>query len=106
MNMKPGKLAILIVMCMIGACQKPYAPPAITSADNNFLVVDGVINTEPGAVTNIQLSRARRLVDTVLFIPELHAQIQIVSDKGAVYALHETNSGKYNSDPLALNIND
>ena len=91
----------LIVLVAV-TCKKPYEPPEIT-AINNFLVVDGYINTAPGSSTTITLSRARRLIDTVTSIPELYAQVFIENNNGSRYPLQEIGDGKYTSAQLTLN---
>jgi len=70
---------IFLTFC-ITSCVKPYEPAEI-KADHHFLVVDGVINSGPGSATTIILSRTRRLTDTVLFIPEVNAQVLTANDK-------------------------
>ncbi|MEP6594858.1 MAG: DUF4249 domain-containing protein [Ginsengibacter sp.] len=97
------KYAVIILIAV--TCKKSYQPPAIT-AINNFLVVDGNINTAPASATTITLSRARRLIDTVTSIPELHAQVFIENNSGIKYLLQEMGGGKYTSDQLTLNGSD
>jgi hypothetical protein len=97
----------LIVLLTTGltTCREPFAPPAITNP-NRFLVVDGFINTGPNTITTFNLNRTRNLGDTtVTGIPELDAQISIVSSGGATYPLTETiGTGIYSSAPLSLDI--
>ncbi len=84
-------------------CKKKYDPPAITAA-NNFLVVDGFINANPNEATTIVLSRSKNLGDSIPNIPELHAQVSIVSNSGSSYNLIDVNnSGNYISATLNLN---
>jgi len=96
-------LALLLIL-YLADCKKPYAPPVITQS-NNYLVVDGVVNTGPNATTIINLNRTRNLGDTVITgIPELGAQISIVGMDGAIYALQDTaGNGIYISSILNLN---
>ena len=103
--MKKSKLQIIIcslVVVVAVTCKKPYEPPEI-KAINNFLVVDGIINTAPNSTTTITLSRARRLIDTVSNIPELFAQVYIESNTGSRNALQEGADGRYSSGQLTLN---
>jgi len=88
---------------LVSDCKKPFTPPAIVGP-NNYLVVDGVINTGPNAVTIINLNRTRNLNDTIVTgIPELGAQISIVSQGGNSYPLVDsTGKGLYYSSPLTL----
>src|SRR5258705_13157561 len=85
-------------------CKKPYTPPAILG-HNNYLVVDGVVNTGPNSTTIINLNRTRSLGDTVITgIPELGAQISIISQDGSSYPLVDSaGKGLYTSAPLTLN---
>jgi hypothetical protein len=89
----------------IAACRQAYTPPAITAA-NHYLVVDGFINMGASAVTTFNLNRTRGLNDsTTAGIPELGAQIAIVSSSGTSYPLTDTaNTGIYSSTALNLNI--
>jgi hypothetical protein len=93
----------LFILLLLSACVKPYEPPAI-KAKNNYLVIDGVINTNSKGVTTIILSRSKNLIDTVSFIPELNAKVTIVSATGLTYDLLDSiQNGKYKSTPLNLN---
>jgi hypothetical protein len=94
----------LIVIAVMAACKKSYQPPAVT-ANYNFLVVEGVINTGANAATTITLSRSRNLGDTVsIKSPELQAQVSIESDAGTSYALVSQGGGIYQSAALTLDI--
>ncbi len=96
-------LFLLIALLFI-TCVKKFNSPAIQAA-NNFLVVDGFINGNANEATTINLSRSRNLDDTVSNIPELNAQVSILSNSGETYALVDaTNTGNYTSAPLNLNI--
>lgn len=93
--------AIIIVIALAN-CVKPYNPPAL-QAKNNYLVVDGFINTGANQVTSIILSRTRSISDsTTETDPELGASIQIVSNNGTTYPLFETGNGNYQSASLHL----
>jgi hypothetical protein len=96
---------MLLLTITISTCREPYAPPAITNP-NRYLVVDGFINTGANTVTTFNLNRTRNLGDTtVTGIPELDAQISIVSSGGAAYPLTETlGTGIYSSAPLTLDV--
>ena len=101
--MKQSIYLFLVFVLLSYACVKPYEPPAI-KAKNNYLVIDGVINTNINGITTIVLSRSKNLVDSVFFIPELNAKISIISTSGLVYNLVDSNQkGKYCSAPLNLN---
>lgn len=93
----------LLLLCFsLLMCKKPYEPPAITF-NNNFLVVDGVINTYPGGETIITLSRTAPIGDTFSIRPELFARVAIQSDAGESYLLSQYDSGQYKSEALTLN---
>jgi len=84
-------------------CRKPYQPAVLTKGDN-YLVVDGFIDTSPGGITNILLSRTKSLTDTVVNIPERGAKVSIQNAAGTSYTLLEAgNNGSYLSAPLQLN---
>ena len=83
-------------------CKKPYEPFAI-NANNRFLVIEGVINTAPGGVTNISLSRTRNLNDTVLTSPENNGSIRIEARSGAFFTLTRQGEGAWTSGTLNLN---
>ena len=96
---------LMALLLMLAQCKKPYVPVVFVSGDN-YLVVDGFINTSPGGITTIVLSRTKNLTDTVVSIPEQNASVFIQSAAGAVYALRETgNQGNYNSNALTLDGN-
>ncbi len=95
-------LLMALLLMMLAQCKKPYTPVVFTSGDN-YLVIDGFINTSPGGVTTIVLSRTKNLTDTVVSIPEQNASVLIQSAAGTTYALQETgNQGNYNSNALTL----
>ncbi|HWK03851.1 MAG TPA: DUF4249 domain-containing protein [Puia sp.] len=97
---------VLLAIGYLSDCRKPYNPPVITTP-NNYLVVDGVINTGTETITSINVNRTRNLGDTVIGgIPELNAQVAIVTGNGATYPLTDTaGKGIYTSIPLTLDIN-
>jgi Domain of unknown function (DUF4249) len=97
---------VLLALLLLVSCKKPFAPPAIR-ASNDYLVVDGIINTAPNSVTSININRTRNLLDTTnIGIPELNAQVDIVSNTGGSYPLADTGkSGIYISQPLTLDNN-
>ena len=94
-----------LLITWLAACRQSYDPPAIRTA-NNYLVVDGFINTGSGAITTINLNRSVNLNDTVTAgTPELHARITILGSKSGSYTLIDTNNtGIYTSAPLNLDL--
>ncbi len=92
-------LALLLVFC---TCKKPYMPEVIQQ-ENQYLVVNGVINIAPGGKTHLRLSRTRNLEDTTINHPEPGASVTIEGADGSRYFLQElTSDGDYQSDPLQL----
>src|SRR5580658_8815234 len=93
----------------IMSCIKQYAPPAVRSSNNNYLVVDGFINAGPNQSSAFILSRTRNLGDSsTVDVPELNATLSIVSQlTGASFPLTDSNNtGVYNSAALDLNTSD
>jgi hypothetical protein len=86
---------------LLMGCKKPYEPRSVKDA-NSFLVVEGVINGNPGAVTTISLSRLRKLSDTSYNIPEFNASVVIEQEAGSMFTLQQRDSGFYSSDNLVL----
>ncbi|HUP12408.1 MAG TPA: DUF4249 domain-containing protein [Niastella sp.] len=100
--MRNARLIIIVTWVFeIVACVKPYQPDVI-KAQNNFLVVDGIINCAPNSETTITLTRTRSLNDTVTSLPERFAQLTIEGTAGEVYPLLEQEGGIYKSAPLYL----
>jgi hypothetical protein len=95
---------LLLITCLV-RCKQVYAPPAIKAA-NNYLVVDGFINSGANGVTTFRLNRTRNLGDTITTgTPELNAQVSVVSSDGTTYPLIDTgNTGAYSSNLLSLDI--
>ena len=81
-------------------CKKPYATPAI-SANNNYLVAEGVINAGSDS-TIIKLNRTIKLSDNLNHTPELGARVTVEGDQGTVYQLVEFGNGVYASAGLNL----
>ena len=78
-------------------------PSPELESGNNYLVVDGFINTGANQSTTITLGRSRNLTDsTVISEPELNANVSIKSDNGTIYTLTSNGSGIYSSAPLNL----
>jgi hypothetical protein len=94
---------LLWMILYLTFCKQAYEPPAI-KANNNYLVVDGVIDIGAGAVTSVRLNRTKNLSDTAsVFIPELNAQMTIQSSGGTSYPLQDTaGNGTYTSQTLTL----
>src|ERR1700743_2693971 len=84
----------------ITGCKKPYNPVIVT-ANANYLVVEGVINSGQDS-TVIHLSRTINISDTTKVNPELGAQVTVESDQNTTYPLQELGKGVYASPFLNL----
>jgi hypothetical protein len=103
--MREGRLKYYLLTAILfgtAMCRKAYEPPVI-KASNHFLAIDGVINTGSNSSSTFTLTRSRNLLDSVMDIPELNAQVLIQSSNGSVYILVDTSAdGNYISGPLTL----
>jgi hypothetical protein len=91
---------ILVLIISVMGCKKPYAP-AIVAANNNYLVVEGVVNPGPDS-TIIKLSRSVNISGKITANPLPGATVVVESDQNAVYPLTETSTGNYISTGLNL----
>jgi hypothetical protein len=94
-----------MILCTLTAfflmsCTKPYNPKVIASA-NNYLVVEGTINTG-GDSTMIKLSRTVNLSAGTTINPELNASLMILDDQNQSYTLKSIGNGFYTSAILNL----
>ena len=103
MNRTIRLYGFILLISGIFSCREVYDPPVV-SENHNYLVVEGIISS--GQPTIIQLSRTRKLNDTVLFIPEANAGVYIQSEHGENHTLQHIGNGKYQSPTLTLNQND
>ncbi|HZX58989.1 MAG TPA: DUF4249 family protein, partial [Mucilaginibacter sp.] len=94
-------LSVLVLTFMYG-CKRSYAPPAIT-ANNNYLVVEGVIAAGQDS-TIINLSRTVQLSGVNTHKPETGAKVSVGDEQGANYTLSEVDSGKYAVPSLNLDV--
>jgi uncharacterized protein DUF4249 len=93
---------LIAVLSVTTACRKLYTPPAITTQNVvNYLVVEGMINTQDSTI--IKLSRTVALSSPASTRPELGATVTVVSDGGSSYVLTETSGGVYSAPNLGLN---
>jgi hypothetical protein len=101
MKMKREYIILLVTMaCYVMGCTKPYLPGAISSP-NNYLVVEGIINTGNDS-TMVKLSRTVNINATVAENPELGATIIIQDDQNQSYSLKSIGNGFYTSPVLNL----
>ncbi|GAA4466831.1 hypothetical protein GCM10023189_49550 [Nibrella saemangeumensis] len=85
-----GWLAIL----GLGGCVDPYQPTEIT-APNNYLVVDGFLNSKPGTISSIRLSRTQNLSDKNTPAAETRAVVTVETEGRATYSFRESGVGVY-----------
>lgn len=96
----------VMIVCFLPACKRAYEP-AVLNQPNQFLVVNGVINTAVNGQTHINLSRTRNLEDTVIFHPERGATIYIEGEAGQRFEAPAVNdSGDYVSSALSLSASE
>ena len=94
-------LVFIIASLAISSCREAYLPPAI-STPNNFLVVEGFINSGLDS-TFFKLTRTKNLGDTTFEIPEMFASVTIESKSGRKQFLASQGNGIYASGPLIIN---
>jgi hypothetical protein len=93
-------ICYVVLALGVVSCVQPYAPEVI-SQPNNYLVVDGSINT--GGVTTIRLARSRNLQDSGKIPVESKATLFIEQEGGGRYPLIESAmAGTYTSASLQL----
>ena len=99
----PVTMTLLAALLLLLHCKKPYDPPVLRT-NNNFLVVDGIININ--GITSININRTRNLSDTIKGgIPELKAQVSIVAGNGSSFSLRDTaGNGVYTSTAMNLDL--
>ncbi|RWY46005.1 DUF4249 domain-containing protein [Mucilaginibacter gilvus] len=94
------KYIVYLVLLIAGiACKKPYSPTLAATA-NNYLVVEGFINSGNDS-TLIKLSHTVNLGDTVSTAAERSAALT-VEGNGKTYQLNEIKAGVYAAAPLNL----
>src|SRR5437879_4975610 len=91
---------VIILSTIVWGCKKPYNPPVITG-NNNYLVVEGLINTGNDS-TFFKLSRTVKLSEKNTSRPEMNAIVSVESDQNLSYQLQEAGIGVYSSATLNL----
>lgn len=89
---------ILSLLWLLSSCITPFEPE-VKEAKQSYLVVDGFINSN--GITTIALSRTLALKAQAAS-PETKATLFIEQEAGPRYALRETKTGTYTSQPLTL----
>jgi hypothetical protein len=91
--MRKGICLLILLAVIAASCKKPYNPPVL-STGNNYLVIEGVINSG-GDSTFIKLSRTVKLSGKTSASPELNAIVTVEGDQKTSYPLEETGNGNY-----------
>ena len=92
-------IVLLLFMAILGGCIDRYNPPAITSP-NQYLVVDGFINSGEGPTT-FKLSYTRNLIDTTkINYPD--GQVFIEGKNSASIELTNAGNGVFTIEQLNL----
>jgi hypothetical protein len=101
MEMK-GRYKILcgVITSLALGCTKPYNP-AIVASNNNYLVVEGNINTGTDSTT-IQLSRTTNIASGITSLPDPNATVAIQDNQNGSYSLRSNGDGSYTSALLTL----
>jgi hypothetical protein len=99
MSVKKAIFLLFIIIC--SACRKPFQP-SVVSADHNYLVVEGVVNSGSDS-TFIKLSRTT-LLNSTQVKPESGATVIVESDKNDTYNLTEVLPGTYSTVNLNLPV--
>jgi hypothetical protein len=92
----------LMAITFVYGCKKHYAPP-VTTANYNYLVVEGAINSGTDS-TFIKLSRTVNISDKTASEPDSEAMVTVENDQQASYQLQETAKGTYALPPMTLDI--
>jgi len=101
MRVKVKYIILFISIACIGLrCTKPYNP-AVVAGNNNYLVVEGNINTGTDSTT-ILLSRTTNIASGITTLPEPGATVVIQDNQNGSYSLHSNGNGSYTSALLTL----
>ena len=92
---------LLLIVLLFAGCKKAFTPPGVLADTNNYLVIDGIINTGSDS-TFIKLSRTKKFSIPIVIDHETGAQVTVESDANASYSLHEVTPGTYSGPPLTL----
>jgi hypothetical protein len=101
--MKRYVYIIIAVAVSVITCKQVYSPPE-TNINNNWLVVEGTINTGNDS-TIFKLSRTVKLTAATSLKPELNATLTIESNANNTYPLTQKGNGVYFAPPLNLDPN-
>lgn len=98
-NTEKYYLIFLLPVFIMTNCKKQISS-SVTSAPNNYLVVNG--NITPNDTTVISLSRTVNISGKANSKPELNASVSIEGSQGGSYLLTAMGKGNYKSAPLNL----
>ena len=87
------------LILLLGSCVDPYEP-AIISAPNSFLVVDGYINSNGPTV--FRLSRTQNLAEKTPPPPVTEAQVYVEEEGGRRVQLSPDGQGQYTGQHLSI----
>ena len=93
---------LILLTCFVWGCKKPYSPKA-TSSPNNYLVVEGVINTGNDS-TIVRLSKTVNISGNVNSMIIDNAVVSVEAEGGGNYNLFSIGNGNYISTGLNLDI--
>jgi hypothetical protein len=82
------------LLFVLKSCIEPFAPPEITQAER-YLVVDGFLNTQPGASSQIRLSRTQNVSEKGNPQAVFRAKVTVVGNRGSRFSLVEAENGIY-----------
>jgi hypothetical protein len=99
--MKSFRIVFPLLVFVFLSCKKPYIPPA-SSTPNNYLVVEGIINSGNDS-TIIKISKTVKLTDQTTNNPVTGATVTVEGETSGSYPLNDNNGiGQYASAGLNL----
>ncbi|MEI9917601.1 MAG: DUF4249 domain-containing protein [Bacteroidota bacterium] len=96
------KTGVVLMLLLAAACVEPYNPPREVTSDLGYLVINGYLDGNDGAVT-INLTRTNRLLEYKPNFAEKEATVRIEIDDGTTFDLAEGDSGLYTADNIKFN---
>ncbi|WP_187261938.1 DUF4249 domain-containing protein [Pontibacter beigongshangensis] len=101
MNIQLRTPVLWLFLLLLGSCIDPFQPEVV-ERPNNYLVVDGYINSG-GELTTFRLSRTQNLTEKGEPAAESGATVVVEEEGGAGYALPELTAGVYAARLQSLN---
>ena len=90
----------MCIALFAAGCKEAYIPPAITSDNNRYLVVEGVVNNSD--TTYINIGHTQKIDTIYTNNPEANAMVSVESDVNNTFQFIETVAGTYAAAPLQL----